>query len=603
MASPAGEDAQKNGASNPTTPPPPGRSFARVSSSGALAAVMAARSPRSPTTQPAPPPTTPPAPPPETPPAPPLRSQADTVISVNEKEKAAPDGKCLPTTQTLIYDWVVRIVYTSVVLAMWWTIGNLLPLLGGAIAPNGAGFALGLLYAFSTFCSAVVKFISPRLPPLLGMLLAGLLLRNIHPWFLGAEVPLLGHSFEWWSFTLRSSALAVIMLRAGLGLDLEKLRVMGLVTARLACFPCLAEATTVALVSRFILDLPAAWAGLLGFVIAAVSPAVVVPGMLDLQTRGYGTEKGIPSMVIAAASFDDVLAIAGFGVTLALALSGESDTPQNFTWLVLKAPVELVAGIFLGIIAGFFVASPPAVKLGTNAHTLGALGAAFLAIFGGKYVKINGLNFSGGGALAAVVIGCTAARLWPTASLKAVQKKVNWCWGIAQPALFALLGASVKLHAINPEDLGAGIFIIAISLAVRISVTRLAMFGSTLNTKEALLVCVAWMPKATVQAAVGGTALDMVVELSLGPTAVARAELVLMLSVLVILITAPIGAIGIASFGPKYLIRELKHCDSDAQLDGLAAVAPSTPVRGAVLSSDGKPLGGLAAKDAAAYTR
>lgn len=514
------------------------------------------------------------------------------------------DPSCVETLLELPwYDWAVKIIYTAVVAAMWWTIGNLLPLLGGAIAPGGAGFALGILYAFSCLCSAVIKRVSPRLPPLLGMLLAGLLLRNVHPAPLGAETDLLGHSFEWWSFTLRSSALAVIMLRAGLGLDLEKLKKMGWVTVRLACFPCLTEAFTVALVSHLLLGLPYAWAGLLGFVIAAVSPAVVVPGMLDLQTRGYGTDKGVPSMVIAAASFDDVLAIAGFGVCLALALSGESDKQQNFTWLVLKAPVELVAGILLGIIAGFFVSSPPAVKLGTTAHTLGALGAAFLAIFGGKYVKIDGLNFSGGGALAAVVIGCTAAKLWPPINLKAVQKQVNRCWSIAQPCLFSLLGASVKLYAIKLETLGAGLLVVAISLTIRICITRVAMFGSSLNTKEALLVCIAWLPKATVQAAVGGTALDMVVELELGEVARERGQLVLMLSVLVILITAPIGAIGISTFGPQYLAKELTHSVSTGSLADMSVLAynnasqPSTPHT----TSDGKKGKGLAGADGAAY--
>jgi len=134
-----------------------------------------------------------------------------------------------------------------------------------------------------------------------------------------------------------------------------------------------------------------------------------------------------------------------------------------------------------------------------------------------------------------------------------VQANVNWLWTLAQPALFALLGASVKLDAIKVDELASGLFIIAVALSIRIAVTRVAMFGSMLNSKECLLVCIAWLPKATVQAAVGGTALELAVELNLGPEQVARAELVLMLSVLVILLTAPIGAIGIAVAGPKYL--------------------------------------------------
>ena len=185
-------------------------------------------------------------------------------------------------------------------------------LLGAAMLPGGAGFCLLLVYVLASLCGDVVKALSPRLPPLLGMLLAGLVLRNV-PTVLDATAPVLGHGFDWWSSQARAGALAVIMLRAGLGLDLAKLRKLGLLTARLAFGPCLAEALTVALLAAPLLELPPAWGGTLGFVIAAVSPAVVVPGMLDLQERGYGVARGVPTMVVAAASFDDVLAIAGFG--------------------------------------------------------------------------------------------------------------------------------------------------------------------------------------------------------------------------------------------------------------------------------------------------
>ncbi|EOD26478.1 hypothetical protein EMIHUDRAFT_100529 [Emiliania huxleyi CCMP1516] len=232
------------------------------------------------------------------------------------------------------------------VLLVWWTVLYCLPLIGVTIAPGGTGFALGLLYGVSVLGSFLIKKVAAGVPALLGMLLAGLMLRNGHvavfdePYLTGQD-PLLGHTFEWWSLTLRSWALSIIMLRAGLGLDLDKLKTMGAVTARLACGPCLAEAATVALLAGPLLGLPPAWGGLLGFVIAAVSPAVVVPGMLDMQTRRLGTKKGVPSMVIAAASFDDVLAIAGFGICLALALPDDAvqhgDGAQSVAITLLKA--------------------------------------------------------------------------------------------------------------------------------------------------------------------------------------------------------------------------------------------------------------------------
>jgi NhaP-type Na+/H+ or K+/H+ antiporter len=243
-------------------------------------------------------------------------------------------------------------------------------LLGKTMLPGGAGWSLALLYLCSTVAGKLVPLVSKRLPPLLGMLAVGLLLRNVPGGALDSRELLLGEEFAWWSRWLRAAALAVIMLRAGLGLDLDKLRTLGLATARLAFLPCLAEALTALALAQPLLDLPPQWGGTLGFVLAAVSPAVVVPGMLDLGSRGYGVSKGVPTMVVAAASFDDVLCIAGFGVCLALADAHEAarspSAPTNtsglsggassddvpIAWLVLKAPTELLCGILYGWIAG-----------------------------------------------------------------------------------------------------------------------------------------------------------------------------------------------------------------------------------------------------------
>lgn len=260
-------------------------------------------------------------------------------------------------------DATIHSIYTLGALGAWFAWAWLL--LGSAMLPNGTGWALGLLYVCARLAGKLVARLSKRLPPLLGMLLVGLLLGNV-PRVLDSEVPLLGETFEWWSRQLRNGALAVIMLRAGLGIDLDKLRKLGCSTARLAMLPCLAEALTIMGLSGPLLSLPPVWGGTLGFVIAAVSPAVVVPGMLDLQARGFGTAKGIPTMVLAAASFDDVLAIAGFGVCLALAagtepsgdgttLAGANSTPSDdelpVAWLAAKPLVEILAGVRRGLMA------------------------------------------------------------------------------------------------------------------------------------------------------------------------------------------------------------------------------------------------------------
>ena len=337
-----------------------------------------------------------------------------------------------------------------------------------------------------------------------------------------------------------------------------------------------------------LLGLPPAWGGTLGFVIAAVSPAVVVPGMLDLGARGYGVAKGVPTMVTAAASFDDVLAIAGFGVCLALAAGGEaiaaagalggpaasnattarvdvSEPTADLTWLVLRAPCELLVGIGFGIAYGTVAAGPASehaacrggecrghhATLGEVAHFRAVLAGAVLAVVGGKRA-----DFSGGGALGALVLGATASRLWPADARKAVQAYVNAAWNHLQPALFGLLGAAVDVRSLDPSVLGSGVGLIASALTLRLLVTRLALIRSGLNAKESGLVCVAWLPKATVQAAVGGAALDLMQERGYGLEAEQRGRLVLMLSVLVILLTAPVGAIGIAILGPRWLSKD-----------------------------------------------
>ena len=491
-------------------------------------------------------------------------------------------------------------------------------LFGKAVEPGGAGWALGLVYACAKVAAMLVALLSKRLPPLLGMLGAGLLLRNISDSVLRDDTVLLGESFDWWSRRVRACALAVIMLRAGLGIDMGKLLRLGLATARLAFMPCLAEALFILALSGPVLGLSAAWGGTLGFVIAAVSPAVVVPGMLDLAARGYGVAKGVPTMVVAAASFDDVLAIAGFGVCLAIAagsetvgggtdgsvpnatsvevgLAGRGRDETPIAWLVLKAPVELIAGIGFGLACGTVAAAPasdarwlrrgewntelaaPAPRPSTN--TLSVAGYALLAVLGGKHV-----GFSGGGALSAIVIGATAARLWTASASASVRVNVNELWRHLQPALFGLLGSAVDLGAMEASQVSRGLGVLAAGLTVRLCVTRLALHRSGLTPREMLLVCVAWLPKATVQAAVGGAALDLVVEEGYGPEAERRGRLVLTLSVLVILLTAPLGAVGIAILGPLCLAHD---GTADGAADGPVKDAAEAAADAADRAADG----------------
>ncbi|KAJ8318807.1 hypothetical protein KUTeg_003898 [Tegillarca granosa] len=211
--------------------------------------------------------------------------------------------------------------------------------------PGGNFFSLFVLFFAAVSCGYLISFL--RLPPLLGMLLAGALLRNV------PVVKIVGDSIDKnWSGDLRAIALTVILIRAGLGLDPKALKKLSFTVLRLAFAPCLVECCAEAVAAHLLLGFPWPFAFLLGFVLAAVSPAVVVPSLLGLSDRGYGLNKGIPTLVIAAASVDDVLAITGFGIVLGIAFAGKGDP---LAWAILKGPVEAVIGIIYGIVVGMFL--------------------------------------------------------------------------------------------------------------------------------------------------------------------------------------------------------------------------------------------------------
>lgn len=377
------------------------------------------------------------------------------------------------------------------------------------------------------------------LPPLVGMLLAGLGLRNLVPDLI-ERIP------EDWSVALRLLALTVILIRAGLGLDLVALRRLRGPFLRLSFLPNLAEAAAVAFASAALFDLPATWAILLGFVIAAVSPAVVVPGLLELQSRGFGVAKGIPTMILAAASFDDVLAITGFGLSVSLLFTGADEL--SFAAVLLRAPLELAFGLGLGLAAGLFCGLAGRAAVGVRFLMLSVSGLA--AVFGGWLI-----GFTGGGSLAAITVAAVAANRW-AGDTAPVARQFGRVWLVAQPLLFGFIGAAVVLSVIETSYITTGLAVLAIGLVVRVLVS----FGSVANAdflvRERLFVAVAWIPKATVQAAIGGLALDLAREQGLGPQAEIYGTQVLTVAVLAILATAPVGAVAIATAGPRWLQRQ-----------------------------------------------
>ncbi|XP_056156761.1 sodium/hydrogen exchanger 9B2 [Lampris incognitus] len=382
----------------------------------------------------------------------------------------------------------------------------------------------------------------PPFPPLLGMLIAGLVLRNV-PYVTDA-VYINTH----WSAALRNMALSIILTRAGLGLDPSALRRLKAVCLRVAVGPCIVEACIVAVVSHFLLGLPWVWGFILGFVLAAVSPAVVVPSMLLLQREGFGVDKGIPTLLMAAGSFDDVLAITGFSTCLGIAFSTGS------TWMnLLKGLLEVVGGMVAGLILGLFIWCFPSKDQEDVVvrRSVMLLGLSVFAVFFSHVV-----GFAGAGGLCTLVMAFLAALGWGSDKAP-VAAMVGRSWDVFQPLLFGLIGAEITITTLNPNTVGLGVACITLGLVVRLLVTFLLVHYGGFNLKEKLFISVAWLPKATVQAAIGSKALDMAREE--GDNVLIQYGLdVLTLAVLAILITAPVGALGIGLTGPRLLQRQVK---------------------------------------------
>uniref|UniRef100_A0A7M4FYI4 Solute carrier family 9 member B2 n=1 Tax=Crocodylus porosus TaxID=8502 RepID=A0A7M4FYI4_CROPO len=395
-----------------------------------------------------------------------------------------------------------------------------------------------------------------------GMLLAGFLIRN---------TPVISDIVQIktnWSAVLRNIALSIILIRAGLGLDAKALMKLKAVCLRLSFGPCISETCAAAILSHFLLGLPWQWGFILGFVLGAVSPAVVVPSMLILQAGGYGVEKGIPTLLMASGSIDDILAITGFNTCLGMAFSAGS-TLYSVLRGVLEVAVGVAAGGLLGIIIRYFPSSDQTSLSWKRGYFI--LGLSMFAVFGSIH-----FGFPGSGGLCTLVMAFVAGLGWSNEK-KAVEKIIAVGWDIFQPFLFGLIGAEISVMSLRPETVGLCIATMGVALVVRVMATFLMVSFAGFNFKEKILVSLAWIPKATVQAAIGSLALDT-----------ARAQQdeqlekygmdVLTIAFLAILITAPTGALGIGLAGPKLLqkaqTKSGEEEDDDAGKEDIEAPGP-----------------------------
>lgn len=365
-----------------------------------------------------------------------------------------------------------------------------------------------------------------RLPSLVGMLLAGILLG---PCVLNLLSPsLLGISAD-----LRQLALVIILTRAGLSLDVDDLRRAGR-PAILMCFlPATFEVLGMVVLAPRLLGVSTLDAAIMGAVVGAVSPAVIVPRMLKLMEEGYGTAKGIPQMVLAGASVDDVFVIVLFTSFTGMAQGG-SFSPAALAGV----PVSIVLGAAFGLLIGFVLAKFFAkFHMRDSIKVVILLGLTFLLV---ALEDVIPVPFSG---LLAVLGAGLGLRRWRLVVAQRLTAKFGKLWVAAEIMLFVLVGAEVDLGYAAAAGLAAVATVLGV-LCFRALGVLLCVAGSKLTRSERLFTVLAYLPKATVQAAIGGVPLAM---------GLACGQIVLTVAVIAILVTAPLGAFAI-DFSYKKLL-------------------------------------------------
>lgn len=390
-------------------------------------------------------------------------------------------------------------------------------------------FIVGL--AMGAICSRL------KLPRIIGMLVTGIVLGPYVLDFLDPSI--LSISEE-----LRKMALIIILLKAGLSLDIKDLKKAGRPAILLSFVPATCEIIGYILFAPVILGINRIEAAVMGAVLGAVSPAVVVPRMVNLMDRKYGTQKAIPQMIMAGASCDDIFVIVLFTTFLSMAQGGSAKILD-----FVNIPVSIILGILLGAVVGYglylFFETSYAHKhcVRNSMKVIIVLGFSFLLIAIEGWLK-GKLSVSG---LLAVVSMACIIKMKSTAFVsKRLSEKFGKLWLAAEVMLFVLVGAAIDIRYTLSAGIAA-VLMIFIALIFRAIGVLICMIKTNLIWKERAFCVIAYLPKATVQAAIGSVPLA---------SGLACGKIVLSVAVLAIIITAPLGAIGIDNTYKKFLRKE-----------------------------------------------
>ncbi|MBF0370452.1 MAG: cation:proton antiporter [Magnetococcales bacterium] len=372
-------------------------------------------------------------------------------------------------------------------------------------------------------------FTKMKIPGLLGMLLVGIV---CGPYVLDILQPELLRV----SADLRMVALVVILLRAGLKLRRDTLNRVGKSAIFMGMGPSLAEGGVVALLAPFFFEVSWLEAALLGSAVAAVSPAVVVPSMLGFMEREVGAKKGVPTLILSGASVDNVFVIVIFSILLGLFTGGEGAPLMK----LLEIPESIFAGMALGTAVGLLLH-----MLFKHFHLRATKMTITVVAVSVLFTWLEGLVKPWLALSALMGVMTVGFVLLEKAEAKAhlISNKLSKVWIFAEILLFVLVGAQVNIHVIWQAGLlGAGL--IFLGLVGRSIGVWFSLLGSHLNTRERQFCVLAYVPKATVQAAIGAVPLEM---------GVASGDIILAVAVLSIILTAPLGAMAIHLTGDRWL--------------------------------------------------
>lgn len=395
--------------------------------------------------------------------------------------------------------------------------------------------SLSLIFLVGLAMGAICQKL--KMPRIIGMLVTGIVLGPYVLDFLDPSI--LSISSE-----LRKLALIIILLKAGLSLDLKNLKKAGRPAILMSFVPAICEIAGYILFAPLLLGINRIEAAVMGAVLGAVSPAVVIPRMVMLMEEKYGTKKAIPQMIMAGASCDDIFVIVLFTTFLSMAQGGSADIID-----FVNIPVSIVLGILLGAVTGYglylFFETSYAHKhcVRNSTKVIIVLGFSMLLVsvegwLEGK-VSVSGL-------LAVVSMACVI-KIKSTAFVsKRLSEKFGKLWIAAEVVLFVLVGAAVDIRYTLSAGIAA-VFMIFIALIFRTAGVLICTIKTKLNMKERIFCVIAYLPKATVQAAIGS------VPLAAG---LACGKIILSVAVLAIIITAPLGALGIDNTYKKLLEKE-----------------------------------------------